>query len=128
MKYLLDTHTYLWFISNDSKLSNPASLVVQDRSNDVYLSQVSIWEMSIKIGLEKLHLVTPLNTLIEESLRVKHIKLLPIKNEHIFAVQHLHFHHRDPFDRLLISQALIEKMSIIGRYEVMDKYSVARIW
>lgn len=128
MKYLLDTHTFLWFISNDSKLSNNAISVINNRKNDIFLSQVNIWEMSIKISLGKLQVVTPLNLLIEEFLRVKHINLLSIKNEHIFAVQHLPFHHRDPFDRLLVAQALIEKMSIIGRDVVMDDYSVARVW
>ena len=126
--YLLDTHTFLWFINDDKALSASAKGLIENPENILYLSIASVWEMAIKVSLGKLEVSSPFAEFIEEQLRENNITLLEIQISHTGLVSTLPFYHRDPFDRLIIAQALAENFSILGKDGVFDNYGVARYW
>ncbi len=128
MRYLLDTHAFLWLASSSPQLSDRCSEVYLDSANDCFLSMVSVWEMAIKLSIGKLELETPLARLVEIARDDQGLRLLDIELEHVLLVQTLPFHHRDPFDRLIISQALTEQLPIVGRDAIFDDYGVDRLW
>ena len=128
MRLLLDTHTFLWFVAGDSVLSPTARRRIESGRHDKFLSVASIWEIAIKVGLGKIELDMPIDKLAEMGAIDNGIKLLPIEPHHASAVATLPYHHRDPFDRLLVAQALREDMAIVGRDEAFDAYPVHRIW
>lgn len=128
MRYLLDTHTFLWWNKQSTKLSVTVLNLFQDRSNTLLLSLASVWEIQIKIQLGKLSLPAPLVEIIEKQQQANQIELLPITLPHILALEHLPQHHRDPFDRLLIAQARVEGMSIISDDALFSQYPVQLIW
>ena len=128
MNYLLDTHTFLWFINDDEALSVSAKALIENPENTIYLSIVSLWEMVIKVSLGKLDIPSPFTEFVVNQLRENNISLLEIKPEHTGLVATLPFHHRDPFDRLIIVQPLNEKLPIIGKDEIFDQYGVQRQW
>ena len=127
MKYLLDTHTLIWFLEGDKRLSTTAQGIICNDDADVYMSIVSLWEMAIKIILGKLELSQSLDQIIDK-LPQQNITLLPIQPAHVLAVLKLPFKHRDPFDRLLIGQALVENMKFISNEALFLRYGVDRIW
>ncbi|TEU17265.1 MAG: type II toxin-antitoxin system VapC family toxin [Anaerolineales bacterium] len=128
MRLLLDTHSFLWFISGSTSLSPTARALIEDASNQPLLSVASLWEMAIKLSLGKLSLAQPFEVLIPQQMRLNGIKLLGIEIEHTAAVSKLPFHHRDPFDRLLIAQAIVEQMPIVSADTAFDTYPVKRLW
>jgi len=125
---LLDTHTFLWFIAGDSNLSKTARAAIEDENNSRYLSVASLWEIAIKVSIEKLELSEPFETLIPEQLAENGIELLDISVEHTALVASMLFHHRDPFDRLIAAQANVERMALVSADEVFDAYEVTRLW
>jgi PIN domain nuclease of toxin-antitoxin system len=128
MSYLLDTHTFLWFINDDGALSSSARTLIEDPANTLYLSMASIWEMAIKVSLGKLEIPSPFTDFIENQMRENTIILLDIKTAHTGFVAALPFHHRDPFDRLMIAQSIYESLPIIGSDPLFDNYGVTRLW
>ena len=128
MKLLLDTHTFLWFLEDSPRLSPTAKALIEDGSNEVFVSIGSLWEMAIKISLGKLSLSQPFETFVPEQLTTNDMILLPIAVEYTAALIALPFHHRDPFDRLLIAQSLVTHMPIVGADGVFDVYGVQRLW
>jgi PIN domain nuclease of toxin-antitoxin system len=128
MKLLLDTHAFLWFIEGHSRLSPRARALIEDEANEVFLSVASLWEIAIKVSLGKLHLLQPFEILIPQQLRLNAIALLDILPDHAAGVIALPFHHRDPFDRLLIAQAQVEQMLIVGDDSAFDAYQITRLW
>jgi len=128
MKVLLDTHAFLWFIEDSPKLSASARSVIEDGLNAPLLSVASLWEMAIKISLGKLTLTEPFETMVPEQLDLNGIDQLGIEFEHVTQVSKLPFHHRDPFDRLLVAQALVEELLIISADGALDAYGVRRLW
>ncbi len=128
MIYLLDTHTFLWFINDDPALSTTAKALIENPETILYLSIVSIWEMAIKVSLSKLEAPSPFTDFIEKQLGENRIALLEIKTAHTGVVAILPFHHRDPFDRLIIAQSLNGKLPIISKDETFDSYGVERYW
>ncbi len=128
MKYLLDTHAFIWLDSDPTQLSPQVRSLVQDSTNILLLSLVSIWEMQIKIHLGKLHLNLPLAELVESQRQINSIDILPIALSHVLALDNLPLHHKDPFDRLLIAQANIENAALISRDPVFANYQVQVIW
>lgn len=128
MTFLLDTHAFLWFVNDDSMLSVMAKKLIEDPENVIYLSIASIWEIAIKISLGKLEMPSPFTDFIYEQLNENNFTLLEIKIEHTEIVATLPFHHRDPFDRLIIAQSLGENLPIIGRDTTFDAYGVKRYW
>lgn len=128
MRVLLDTHTLLWFLGGDERLSPRAREIIEDGGNEALTSVASLWEIAIKHSLGRLELDRPFTELIPSQLEANAIGVLAMELRHVAAVATLPFHHRDPFDRLLVAQALVEDLPIIGRDEVFDSYGVKRIW
>lgn len=128
MKYLLDTHSLLWITIDSKNISKRVKKIFLDKENEIYFSTVSIWEMAIKISLNKLSITPDLSDFIDEHVIGNTIQILHITPLHIFPFETLPFHHRDPFDRLLLSQCIVEKMPIVSREKVFDKYPVKRVW
>lgn len=128
MRLLLDTHTFLWWINNDSLLSDSARAAIASERNECFLSLASCWELAIKASIGKLRLTKPVERFIPEELAANDFQLLSIDFRHIAKVETLPFHHRDPFDRLLVAQVLTEKMTIISADTVLSEYGVKRIW
>jgi PIN domain nuclease of toxin-antitoxin system len=128
MKLLLDTHTFLWVIDIDTKLSPKSRTLIEDITNEIYISAASLWEMSIKISIGKLVLRQPFDVFIPQQLRLNNIKLLGITVEHLATIVSLPFHHRDPFDRLIIAQSMVEQIPVVSVDAVFDSYKITRIW
>ena len=128
MKLLLDTHTLLWFIGGETSLSATARQAIEDPLNDKFVSIVSIWETAIKVSIGKMPMTTPFDALFPKQLQINGFDLLPVKIEHTSAITNLPFHHRDPFDRMLTAQSLIENMSVVSIDGVFDYYGVTRLW
>jgi PIN domain nuclease of toxin-antitoxin system len=128
VKILIDTHVFIWYIQNSERLPNSVSTVINDGDNKILLSIASIWEMAIKQSTGKLNLGVPYIGFIEEQMRLNNIELLPISLNHIEVVTTLPFHHRDPFDRILIAQAITEDIILVSADSVFALYPVQRIW
>ncbi len=128
MNLILDTHTFLWFICGSDRLSATARSLIDDPANQPFLSVASLWEMAIKLSIGKLNLARPFEDLIPEQMQLNGVQLLSIELAHIAPVTNLPFHHRDPFDRLLISQAVVERMPIVSGDPSFDGYQVTRLW
>ncbi len=128
MNYLLDTHTFIWWDSIPEKLSAQVLECCQDSNNQLFLSIASIWEMQIKYQLGKLTLKTKLEVLIKEQVQKNGLLLLSVKPEHIFALSKLPNVHKDPFDRLLISQSMQEEITLLSRDSVFNDYPVDVFW
>jgi PIN domain nuclease of toxin-antitoxin system len=128
MKYLLDTHTFIWWDDSPTKLSSVVLELLKDKENIIYLSLVSLWEIQIKLQIGKLKFDLSLAEKVSNQQRTNNIQLLPITKEHIFALDDLPLHHRDPFDRLLIAQATIEKVALLSKDSVFEDYDVPLIW
>jgi len=128
MTVLMDTHSFLWFANGSSQLSARARTIIEDPTNDKLLSMASIWEMAIKISIGKLNIAQPFEQFIPHQLQINGFEMFEIKFDHITKVIHLPFHHRDPFDRLLIAQSLVDQIPIVSADSVFDAYSVQRLW
>ena len=127
-RILLDTHTFIWLDLETIKLSIDCRNLLLDCENILLLSLASFWEMQIKYQLGKLTLRLPLPNLIAEQQQANNIQLLPIELNHIWTLDRLANHHRDPFDRLLIAQAIAEDVPILSDDGLFDLYSVERLW
>ena len=128
MRVILDTHTFLWFIEGNPKLSGTARNIIETTENDRLLSIASLWEITIKVSLGKLKVPLPFTKLIGEHVHGNAISLLHIAPEHLDILRALPFHHRDPFDRLLIAQSLSENIPLISYDETFDVYGAQRYW
>ncbi|MBD3385391.1 PIN domain-containing protein [candidate division KSB1 bacterium] len=128
MRYLLDTHALLWIVGDDSRLSRKVRRLYLDESNEMLFSMAGIWEMAIKISLGKLHLPATLSDFVREHIRGNKIDILSIELGHLYQLERLEYYHRDPFDRLLIAQAMSENITIISSDGVFERYPVQRIW
>ncbi|MBK8465718.1 MAG: type II toxin-antitoxin system VapC family toxin [Chloracidobacterium sp.] len=128
MNLLLDTHTLLWFIAGSSNLSTDARNLIEDTEHEKFVSIASIWETAIKTSIGKMTLSAPFEALFPHQLQINGFELLPVKVGHASVVLTLPFHHRDPFDRLLIAQAIDENMTLVSVDEVFDKYETTRLW
>lgn len=126
MTLLLDTHTLIWFLDNDIRLPISTRNRIETTST-VFVSIASLWEIAIKTNIGKLGLAVPFKT-IESNLLANGITQLPIKCKDLETYLSLPLHHRDPFDRILVAQALSYSLSLISRDTQMDAYSIQRIW
>ncbi|BBO80295.1 type II toxin-antitoxin system VapC family toxin [Desulfosarcina ovata] len=126
--YLIDTHCWLWWHIEPSKLSRKVIELVEDGSTTIFFSVVSAWEIVIKYRLQKLRL--PLNPYeyIPKRLEISYMDVLPVQLEHTLQVENLPDHHKDPFDRLLIAQAISEKLNLISSDCQMSSYDVEIVW
>jgi PIN domain nuclease of toxin-antitoxin system len=128
LRFLLDTHSLLWFLAGDESLSARVRRIIENPDSDILASIASLWEIAIKYSLGKLKLAQPFDELFPDQLVNNSIALLGISPEHLARVSNLPFHHRDPFDRLLVAQALSEEMPILSSDDALDAYGLERIW
>ena len=113
MRLLLDTHTFLWFLLEAPHLSTTANALIIDPTNDIEVSPATYWEIAIKVSLGKYALPEPYDIFIEREITTNAFRILPIEPKHTAVLTTLPFHHRDPFDRLLIAQAMVEAITIL---------------
>lgn len=123
MKYLLDTHVYLWWLSNDKKLTPSVKKIISTSNNIIFVSVVSFWEISIKFRAKKLSLQTSFYSLYENL----QFTPLSVTIEHVLAIDALPSHHKDPFDRMLIAQAIVEKCVIITNDSKINRYKISTL-
>ncbi len=127
MRLLLDTHVFIWWDSDPVRLPPETRALLSDPENALVLSVASLWEMQIKQQLGKLHLRLPLADLVSEQQSVNGLCLLAVEARHVYALSSLPLHHKDPFDRLLISQATVEGATLITADEAFAAYGFAPI-
>ena len=128
MRILIDTHAFLWLLTDDGRLSERAREVFLDTKNKIYLSAASLWEITIKLSLGKLKLKKAWMETIQTEMKRNLIIWLPIEMPHCEQVTKLPFHHRDPFDRMLIAQAMVEGMHVLTNDTDFSEYSIKSIW
>jgi PIN domain nuclease of toxin-antitoxin system len=128
MKVLLDTHTFLWWITDDPQLSPLARDLMSDGRNSLFLSAASGWEMAIKAGLGRLSLPEDVESFMRDQLTENAIGMLPITMRHALHVYRLPPHHRDPFDRMLVAQSQLENLPLITRDSQLASYAIDVIW
>lgn len=127
MRCLLDTQILLWIFGESDKLTATATQIVKDQKNSLYVSKASFWEAAIKVNIGKLTLPFELDVLVQESLS-NDIEIVEIEMSHILELVNLPLHHRDPFDRLIISQAMVEDIPVISSDDKFSLYDIKRIW
>jgi PIN domain nuclease of toxin-antitoxin system len=128
LRALLDTHAFLWWIGDDPRLSKTAREVLLDEDNEVYFSTASAWEIAIKARLGRIELPRNVESFISKQLDVNDFTVLPIQLSHALRVAKLPAHHEDPFDRILIAQAQIEKLTLVSADKAVARYSVEVAW
>jgi PIN domain nuclease of toxin-antitoxin system len=128
MNVLLDTQAVLWFLKDDSRLSPDSRMAIEGSANLKFVSVASGWEMAIKNSLGKLQLPLPYKELFPGHLEREGFQILPIKSRHLHVLLDMPRHHGDPFDRMLVAQALSEDLTVIGNDVAFDAYGVRRIW
>ena len=128
MKIILDTQVLIWWANDVSNISDRVQNIIFDVNNELLVSLASIWEIQIKVSLGKLNLPRPLPDIIETQVNENQIKIMQIELPHIYTLDLLPLHHRDPFDRIIIAQAMNEKISIASIDKAFDAYSIDRIW
>lgn len=128
MKALLDTHAFLWWITDDSRLSLRVREIIADGQNDLFFSAASGWEIAIKANLGKVEVPDDLERFVTEQLFHNAIQVLPVYLNHALHVYTLPDHHRDPFDRLLVSQAVLEKLTVLSADPQIARYPVNLAW
>jgi len=128
VRLLLDTHALLWFLLDDRRLSRVARNAIADPDNQPEVSPACYWEIAIKISLGKYELPEPYDAFMERELAANDLRILPILPRHTAALTGLSFHHRDPFDRLIIAQAMVEGIPVVSVDPLFDLYPVVRIW
>jgi PIN domain nuclease of toxin-antitoxin system len=125
---LLDTHTVFWSADDPSKLSVAALTAIQDPANDRLLSAATIWELAIKVGLRKLVLSLPYRQWMDKAIADLKLSILPVTVGYAERLSLLPPHHKDPFDRLMITQALVDGIPVVSTDAAFDPYGVTRIW
>ena len=128
MKLLLDTHAFLWFVWKHARLSAAAQALILDPKNILFFSMASCWEIAVKVSISKLALAEPYAVFMPREIAANRLLLLPVEMAHVSAVATLPLHHRDPFDRLLITQSLVEGMPLVSADPLFDRYGVTRLW
>lgn len=128
MNLLLDTHTLLWFALGDAQLSASARQLIDDPANTKFVSPATYWEIAIKISIGKYVLHEPYEVFFDRAIRQNGFLILPIEPRHTSALTSLPYHHRDPFDRLMVAQAMTEGLSLVSIDAVLDAYPIQRLW
>ncbi|CAN5737632.1 type II toxin-antitoxin system VapC family toxin [soil metagenome] len=128
MKVLVDTHTFLWDLNDDSRSSRKARQILSSNEHELFFSLVSLWEIAIKIKTGKLNTIGSSVAYLRDEMEAYGMRLLPIRYEHILQLETLPQHHGDPFDRLLIAQAVTESLPVLTGDRAFAKYDVKVIW
>jgi PIN domain nuclease of toxin-antitoxin system len=127
---LLDTHALLWYVLGEKKLSSTAEALIVTADNEIFISPASIWEIAIKVSIKKYVLKQTLEAFVDTCLKRYGFRILPIEPRHadrLIALPHFK-EHKDPFDRLLVAQALTEGISLVSNDPRLDSYGVTRLW
>jgi PIN domain nuclease of toxin-antitoxin system len=127
MRALLDTHTFLWAIADDKRLSRRAQKIFTG-PNDLWLSVASVWEILIKVQAGKLPLPQPTGPYLVKQAAENRVEVLPISLDHVLRIEELTMQHRDPFDRILIAQSIEEKLPLVTADPQFERYSIELIW
>jgi PIN domain nuclease of toxin-antitoxin system len=127
MNLLLDTHAFLWYISGDAQLPEHVIKAINDQTNRCFISIASIWEIVIKMSIEKLEVIGGFKT-IEDFLDNNDFSILPIDLEDTKELLRLEFYHRDPFDRMVIAQALTSDLTVVSKDNYFKSYKVKVLW
>ena len=128
MKTLLDTHALLWLLTDNRRLSETARNIFLDQENSLFFSITGLWEICVKISLGKLSLKSGWLETIQDEMKANAIHWLPVEIEHCAKLTKLPFFHRDPFDRMLIAQAIVEEMLVLSRDTRLSDYEITRVW
>lgn len=128
MRLLLDTHAFIWYTTDSSRLTTTGPALIDNGDNDILLSTASVWEMAIKHSIGRLNLSMPFMEFIKQQIAVNRIEILEISLDHIEVVASLPLHHRDPFDRLIIAQSMAEQIPVLSVDGIFDAYAIARLW
>ena len=128
MKLLLDTHSFLWFVTSDLQLSANALTLIADVNNEVLLSPASYWEIAIKVSIGKYPLSVPFETFFTAALTANNIQILAVEIRHAAVLSALPMHHKDPFDRMIAAQALSESIPVVSIDAALDPYGITRLW
>jgi len=128
VRLLLDTHALIWAVDDPAKLGPDAAKAISDPANELLLSAANIWELAIKVSLDKLTLSLPFRDWMDRAIADLGAILVPITVEYADAAAHLPHHHGDPFDRMLIGQTRVENMPIASGDAILDQYGVTRLW
>ena len=128
MRLLLDTHTLLWFYLGDVRLSAQARQTIEDPGNDKLVSPASFWEIAIKVSINRYTLNVPYEAFVQEAILDNDFMILPIEPRHTSVLIGLPHHHKDPFDRLLIAQAMVEGVPLVSIDSKFDAYPITRLW
>jgi PIN domain nuclease of toxin-antitoxin system len=127
MRLLLDTHAFIWYTTDSSRLTATGRSLIDNGENDILLSTASVWEMAIKHSIGRLTFSMPFMEFIKQQIAVNIIDILEIIFDHIEVVASLPLHHRDPFDRLIIAQSMAEQIPILSVDAIFDAYAIARL-
>ena len=128
MRYLLDTHAFLWFVLDDQRISAKAKLIIEDSKNKIYFSAASAWEIAIKTELARLKIKGDLDRFIIEQLSTNSFVPLSITISHSLYTKRLPLVHKDPFDRIIIAQSKLENLPLISKDKKIRKYKVTTVW
>ena len=128
MRLLLDSHTLVWAVDSPTKLGSRAKAMLEDASNELLVSAATIWEVAIKVGLGKLALSMPYRQWMWQAIRDTGASVLPITVEYADVQASLPRHHGDPFDRLLVAQAVVEQLALVSSDAVFESYGIQRVW
>ena len=128
MNLLVDTHVLIWMSSQPNRLSEHSVEVLENEANTVSASLLSFWEIAIKISIGKLDLKPNWIQLLQTFMRNNSVSSLPLRLEHCATLAALPFHHRDPFDRMLVAQAKSESLSLVSQDVVLSRYDVDVVW
>jgi PIN domain nuclease of toxin-antitoxin system len=128
MRHLIDTQAVIWYVDQDHLLNPKAHAAITDPANDLLLSAASVWEIAIKVGLGKLTLSLPYRQWMNKAMADLGLAVLPITVDYAEVQSGLPRHHGDPFDRLIVAQAIVEGVPIISSDSQLDAYGVTRIW
>jgi PIN domain nuclease of toxin-antitoxin system len=128
LRLLLDTHTFLWFTLGDPQISAAALAAINDLGNDKLVSPVTYWEIAIKVSINKLVVTVPYEDFLHRGIVLNGFGVLHVEPRHTARVAKLPFHHKDPFDRLLIAQALVDDLTLVSNEALFASYGVKRLW
>ena len=128
MRVLIDSHALIWYVDQDNLLSSASHAAISDPTNDLLLSAGSIWEIGIKVGLGKLVLTQPFKSWMNQAISDLDVTVLPLSVEYVDVQSNLRRHHGDPFDRLIVAQAIVEQVPIISADVNLDAYGITRVW
>lgn len=128
MKVLLDTCAFIWLVTDDPKLSGLAKEIFLDEGNEILLSAVTGFEIAVKYSLGKLQLAEPPGEFVTNRMNANALTELPVSMSHALALQNMPLHHKDPFDRLLVAQAIVNQIPLLSADQQLSAYAIKRLW